>query len=237
MKKYLTTSLIIFSLILVSKPTNIFSQNDNLSESQQYRLEQIEKKQATQTSTAATSSAKTKNQTITFVEGQITATGVTSLYVDTKHGTKVIYTSDTTKFLNLDSIGKKLIGVSDLKVNDKIYIIGLSKLAVSGSAKIIIRDQTKPIRNFSFLGRISEITDKNLKLANFTRDDLPSINLLLTSETKVTNSRQEILKLINLKVSDKILASGFFDDKNNLVTAAIFKISSDNGQTATVSAK
>lgn len=237
MNKFLAIILTTFFLLLISNPITIFSESDSLSESQQYRLEQIEKKQATATNVVATSSAESKNQTITFIEGQIIALKESSIFVDTKKGTKFIYTNDTTKFFNLDSSGKKLIGLVDLKINDKIYIIGLSQLTVSGSAKIIIKDQTKVIKNFSVFGRASEITEKNIKLANFTRDDLPNFVLTFSGETKITNSRQEVLKISNLKTTDKILTSGFFDDKNNMIVISIFKIYSTDDKTTTSSSK
>lgn len=235
MKKSLFLSLVFLFLVVIN-PGLSFSQ-DTQSQSEQYRLQQIEKQQATKSATVATASATTKSQTISFVDGQITAINSAVILLETKFGTKIIYTADSTKFFNLDSSGKKLIGLGDLKAGDTIYTIGLTQLTNSGSAKIIVRDQTKAVRNFSLIGKIASATDKDLKLDDFNRSDLPSLLLTFSSKTKVTNSRQQTLKPTDLKADYKIVASGFFDEKNNLVAATIFNLGSSAMQTATVSAK
>lgn len=212
-------------------PLLAFSQ-DQTSESSQYRLQQIENKTATKSATKVT----TTNYSITFAEGVIVSATSSTILIDTADGTKTVYSADSTKYLNFDSSGKKLIGIGDLKTGDKVYVIGLPHGANLGTAKMIVRDQTKAVKNFSYFGKVTEITSASLKIGSLTRSDVPTISTTLTIETVFSNFRNQSLKVSEILVNDKIALSGYIDGKNNLIAKSIFKISTTVSKTATPSA-
>ncbi len=159
------------------------------------------------------------------------------IYLATKEGTKTIFTSENTLYYNIDSAGKKLIGIGDLKTGDSVDVIGLPPQTSLGSAKIVVRDQTKAIKNFSLIGKVSEISTTTLKLSSITRIDLPILQTTINNETTFANSRSSSIKLSDILVNDKIILSGYFDDKNNLITKQVFKISNSGSNNTTSSAK
>ena len=231
-KKLLTIIFFLSPLILGSALVN-----SQTSQSQEYRLEQVEKLSATASSKVATSSAKTKSHSISFTGGTVISIASNVVYLATKEGTKTIFTSENTFYYNIDSAGKKLIGIGDLKTGDNIDVVGISAQTSSGSAKIIVRDQTKVTKNFSLIGKVLEINATSLKVGSLTRVDLPTITTTLNNETTFANSRSSSLKISDILVNDKIALAGYFDDKGSLITKQIFKISPLVNKTATSSAK
>ncbi len=230
-KKLLTIIFFLSPLILGSALVN-----SQTSQSQEYRLEQVEKLSATASSKVATSSAKTKSHSISFTGGTVISIASNVVYLATKEGTKTIFTSENTFYYNIDSAGKKLIGIGDLKTGDNIDVVGISAQTSSGSAKIIVRDQTKVTKNFSLIGKVLEINATSLKVGSLTRVDLPTITTTLNNETTFANSRSSSLKISDILVNDKIALAGYFDDKGSLITKQIFKISPLVNKTATSSA-
>lgn len=233
MKKSLSFAILIFSLLILVKPLAVFSQT---SSSQDYRLQQIDKLSATASSQVATSSAKASKST-TFIEGNVTSVTGSTIFLATNAGTNVVNTSDSTKFYNLDSSGKKLIGIGDLKSGDYLEIIGLSSQTNSGSANIIVRDQTSQIRNFGLIGKVSDINSSTLKLSSITRSDLPILQATINSDTIFANASKQNLKLTDFVANNLVVVAGYFDEKNNLITNQIFKIINSVNSSTTSSAK
>ena len=132
--------VILFLVVCLIVPSIARGQSSPEELQTQKRLNEIEAKRATQ---SATTSAKKQTGEISFVEGAITSATNPILIVSTNSGNKIVYTTDSTKFLNLDSKGKKLIGFGDLKLGEKILLIGLPKGSASGTAKIIQMEEDK----------------------------------------------------------------------------------------------
>lgn len=189
----------------------------------QDRVKDIENRRATSSPTVATDSSKTKQASnISFIEGTVSAINGTILIVETNLGTKTIYTVDSTRYFILDQNGKKLSGFGEIKVNDKILIIGLPLSAQNGTAKIIVKDLTKQAKNFSVVGKIAEVKESSLVLQNFARADLPKISLTLASGVSIISPNKNQLKVTSLSVNDPIVASGTIDEKGNLNVLQIF---------------
>lgn len=230
MKKLLTL-LTCLNLILFSGGV-VFSQ-ENLDE----RVKEIETKIATASSKAATESSKAKSQrTISFIEGVVVVNSGGILTLSSESRTKFIYTIDSTKFINIDSSGKKLIGLGDIKVNDSVLVVGVAQVASSGTAKLVIRDQNKNSRTFSLIGKVSELKDTSLALSHFSRTDLPNINLVLTGETVVSGAKNKALDRTSLVAGAQVVASGNIDDKGTFVSKQIFLVKPIS-KTATSSAQ
>ena len=214
-KTILTIALFLFFVA----PTVVLSQSSAEELQTQKRLNEIEAKRATQ---SATVSAKKQNSEISFVEGTLTSSTNPTLVVSTNSGNKVVYTTDSTKFLNFDSKGKKLIGFGDLKLGEKILIIGLPQESASGTAKIIVRDQNPKPNNFSFMGKISEVSETTLTLNNFAQKELPVTKVGTTSSTVIKKANKTV-KPTDFKVADKVVLTGTIDDKGTLLAQEIFK--------------
>lgn len=220
MKRRLVFVILILSLIILVKPLSIYSQT---SSSQDYRLQQIEKLSATASTQPATSSAKPNNTSLTFISGNLSSVSGSTIFLSTDGGIKLIYTSDSTKFYNFDASGKKLIGIGDLKSGDSVNVIGLSPQTNSGSAKIVVRDQTIQVKNFGLIGKVSDINPSTIQLSNMTRTDLPIFHATINSDTTVTNASKQNLKSTDILANDLVVIAGYFDDKNNLITKQIFR--------------
>ncbi|HEY4695031.1 MAG TPA: DUF5666 domain-containing protein [Candidatus Nanoarchaeia archaeon] len=231
-KKLLATSLIMFSVLIT--PKLAFSQD--FSENAQKRLEEIEAKAAT-ASTTATSSATKKEGEVSFVEGTVAAINGTAFLVNTDEGSRLIYTTDNTKYFNIDPSGKKLIGFGDIKVGETIMVLGLSSQSNSGTARIIVRDTVKQITTFSVLGKVVEVKDPSLTLENLLSADLPALTLTTSTDTKI-QSGEKTIALIDLKAGDRVVAAGTIDDKGNFVVKTILRIKTALQEpTATTSAQ
>ena len=215
MTKQLLTTLFLLTFLIVPSIARGQSSPEELQT--QKRLNEIEAKRATQ---SATVSAKKQPGEISFVEGTITSSTNPVLVISTKLGNKIVYTNDSTKFLNLDSKGKKLIGFGDLKLGEKILLIGLPQESASGTAKIIVRDQNPKPNNFSFIGKISEVSDTTLTLNNFAQKELPTTKVGVSSSTVIKKSGKTI-KVLDLKVQDKVVLTGTIDDKGTLMASFV----------------
>lgn len=222
MKKLILIALINFSLVLLSV-TLVFSQNSDLNNNAEVRLQQIETKRASESANTTTQGSKTKDQkTISFIEGSVIAASGATLTVSSENGTKIVYTSDSTKFINFDSTGKKLIGFGDIKINDTIMIVGVSQISGNGSARMVIRDQNRITKTFSLFGKINNLTENTLILSHFTRTDLPNHSISLTNETIISSSKNKILDRTTLVPGTRAVVAGTIDEKGNFLSKAIF---------------
>ncbi len=210
-------SVILFLVVSLVLPSIAQGQSSPEELQTQKRLNEIEAKRATQ---SATASAKKQNSEISFVEGFITSSSNPVLVISTNSGNKIVYTTDSTKILNLNSAGKKLIGFGDLKLGEKILLIGLPKESASGTAKIIVRDQNPKPKNFSFLGKVAEVSESSLTLSNFTQKELPTTKVSIAPSAVVKNNSKTI-KTLDLKTQDKIVLTGTIDDKGALFAAFV----------------
>ncbi len=214
MKKLLLTFLVLLAILVL--PTTSFSQTTQEVETQK-RLNEVESKRAT---SSATTSSSTKNESLTFVEGFVTATNPSVLYISTDSGNKTIYANDSSKFINLDSKGKKLIGFGDLKIGETVMIVGVPREAAAGTATLVIRDQNAKPKYFSILGKFSEVKDTTVTLKNFSREDLPTSKFTLTTSSLIKKSGKNST-IDQLKQNDKVVVTGTIDDKGTLVASEI----------------
>mgnify|MGYP001599369760 CR=1 FL=1 len=236
MKKLILIALINFGLVLVSV-TLVFSQNSDLNNNAEVRLQQIETKRASESANTTTQGNKAKDQkTISFTEGSVIAASGTTLTVSSENGTRIVYTSDSTKFINFDSTGKKLIGFGDIKINDTIMIVGVSQISGNGSARLVIRDQNRITKTFSLFGKINNLMENTLILSHFTRADLPNHSLSLTNETIISSTKNKTLDRTSLVPGTAAIISGIVDEKGTFFSKAVF-LPNPRAKTATPSAQ
>jgi hypothetical protein len=232
MKKILILGLIVF--LTLSMGQEVKSQD--FSENARKRLEEIESKTATAAARTATASAEQEvTSNISFLEGTVAAINGTAFLLNTRLGSRIIYTVDSTKYFHIDTSGKKLLGFSDIKVSNTIMVLGLSPQTNSGTAKIVVRDTVKALPTFSILGDIVDNKGTSLTVGNISRRDLPPLTLVLNSDTKI-QAGEKSLPSTALKKGDRIVAAGTVDDKGNLVTKTIL-ITTSPSKEATTSAQ
>ncbi len=212
-------ALLVITLITLVLPQTAFSQTT------QERLEQVK--------AATTSAEKSKNLTVTFIEGVI-RTIDKAIVIDTASGSRFIYFTDSTRFINFDSTGKKPIGIGDLKIGETIMVVGLNPSTNSGVAKFIIRDQVKQLTSFSLFGKIKTASSTNLTLS--TSSELDPVNLLLNSDTVIKTNADKTILPAELQTNDQLALAGIIDSKGSLVTKTILKLDAST-KTATFSAR
>ena len=216
MNKVALTSFLFLLLILIS-PLSVFSQSSQEELETQKRLNEVE---SARTSSSGSSSPEKKPITISYIEGVVNSGANSTLLLDSKNGPKAIYTNESTKFVNIDASGKKLIGFGDLKEGETIMVIGLSGESGKGSAKIIVRDQRTRQRYFSLLGRAAELSAANFSVKDYKRDDMPKQKLIFGESLKVKKGKETVSKT-ELKENSKVVAVGIVDEKGSLTATEI----------------
>lgn len=219
MKNFFALVILILATILLTS-SHTFAQSAT-----EERLKQVEARIATEGSKTATQSSKTKShKAISFIEASVVASSGSVLTISADKNIKTIYTTDSTKFINIDSSEKKLIGFGDIKVNDTILVVGVPQGSSVGTAKLIIRDQNKIVRAFSMIGRVSELKDNLLALAHFSRTDLPNQNINLTNDTAIVTNKSKPLNRTSIIPKAQAIVSGAIDDKGTFLSKQIFLI-------------
>lgn len=218
-RRYLVASLVLISLIFSSD--FVFSQSTPEQLETQKRLNEVESKR---TSSATSSSTRNSAAKVSFLEGTISFASNSLLILATDNGAKMIATNDSTKFLNLDSKGKKLIGFGDLKISETIMVLGLSPETGKGTAKLIVRDQNPKIKYFSLLGKIIEVKETTLKIGDYKTPSLDNSDISL-SPTTVLKKKSKNLTPDQLTINDSLIVTGSINEKNNLLATDIFILS------------
>lgn len=227
MKTLLLPILATITLLSISAPVVL---GQTFGETAENRLKKIEKTNAT---TSAKPTSKTK---ITFVEGSIVSIQTNFVVLEAMSGNKVIYTTDSTKYFQLDGT-KKLIGFGDLKINDKITVLGLVPSSSSGTAKFIVRDQTKTIKNFSLFGQIVSASATELKLTPTDKKDT-TLNLSVSADLITIDLKKKVIGLNEASQSqDKIVTTGIVDEKNSPSIKKIMVLRNLSKQSATSSSR
>lgn len=227
MKKVIILGILTF--VLTVQP--IFGQGNSFVQNAQDQLNQIEARQAT-------ASASISTTTFTFREGVVSSLQGNLFTLQTSSGNVLVYTTDSTKFIQIDTGSKKLIGFSDLKLGDILMVLGLVKNSASGTAKFITRDSTKSVKTFSLFGLVNSVSAKTITINNFNNPNLPVLSLNLDSNLTVTSEKGTPVTNKDLTTKDKIVLTGTIDNQGNQTVNKILQVQSAQAQTtATPSAQ
>ena len=107
------------------------------------------------------------------------------------HQEHLIYLANSSRLKVDEALCGRLVDVGDGRLN-------LSKESASGTARLIVRDQNPKPNNFSFLGKITEISESSLSLSNFTQKELPATKVSLAPSTVIKKSGKTIRKYYSL---------------------------------------
>ncbi len=226
MKKIVALILIIFSITFfagVVNAQNATTSADRKSEAAQRvkdRFEQLRQRRAT-------ISAKIRDtfRRRAHVFGEITAISGTTITIQARRDTvKTIFTNNDTKFLQIGKDGKKKIALADLKVGNKIAAVGIAKDEDSGLAKFVVKLTSPQVRRHTFFGKVSSISGDTLTLVHLIHSDRPAVTVKVNSETTIKIRGKEGAIFADIKVDDKVTASGTVDNSGVITARKLFVI-------------
>jgi len=158
------------------------------------------------------------------VFGSLTAISGSSITMETKSGGLItVFTDDLTKFLAIGDQGKSEIAFSDLRLGDKVSVVGVSKDSTVGSAKFVIRIGKSLVKRAAVAGKVKSIDGASLTLTHIIHTDR-TFTINTTSETKIKVKGKENATLADVKVDDIVVASGTVDEKGVIAAKRIFVI-------------
>lgn len=206
---------------------DVFSQTPASGDTTKERLQEIESRTSTSSNNTATSSATRSASTITFVAGSVTTLNSPNLIITTEAGSKLIHTTDNTRFYSLEAGVQKLIGFGDLKALDQIMVIGLSPNSVNGSAKLVVRDNSTATKTFAQIGRLKEIGTNTLTISSFSNSSVSPFIVSFSSNTLVSNGKNSTLAAADLQTGDPLIVAGLIDSKNTLITREVYRLTQE----------
>lgn len=216
MKNYLSFLAIAIIGVLLA-PNIVLSQSTPEQLETQKRLNEVEINRA---SSEASVSAKKTSTATAFLEGSISSKTNSVIVLSSSSGVKTISTSDSTKFINIDSKGKKLIGFGDLKIGETILLVGLSPQGASGVAKIVVRDQNQKPKYFSLFGKNQELKDNVLTLKNSFQSNSTTSKVQLGAST-VFRKNSKNITLEQVALDERLVVTGTIDEKGNLNSSEV----------------
>jgi len=159
----------------------------------------------------------------THVFGIIESIEDTTLTVDTNKGLKTAFTDDFTKFIFIDQEGRKGITLTDLKIGDKVSVVGVGKDDTNGLAKFVIV-QNKPFaKRHALLGKVKEISETSLILTHLTRTDRKFM-INITNDTTIKIKGVDEASIADIKVGDIMIVSGSVNNEGTINAEKIFVV-------------
>ncbi|MEX0616896.1 MAG: DUF5666 domain-containing protein [Candidatus Woykebacteria bacterium] len=233
MKKVLLAILIIFAGVVFVSTVN--AQNREATDSRKSeaakrareRIELLKDRRASKAAELRDKRDKIRDKVRrrAHVSGEITAISGTSITIETRKGdVKTIFTDDETKFIQFGQGGKKEIKLADFKIGDRVAAVGIAKDEDSGLAKYLVRFVRPEIRRHAVFGVVDEIGEDELKVLHIIHQDRPATTVKVTNDTLIKFKGKEGAKFSDIKVDDKVAASGTVDEKGVITARRIFVI-------------
>ena len=236
MKKLALALLIIFSFVTLSGVA--YAQNldatssaerreeakSKASERAKDRLEQLKEKRASK-SAEIKERIRDKARRRAHVFGEITAISGSTITIQTRaEEVKTVLTDTATKFFEIGKGGKQEIKLESLKVGDKIAAVGIAHDENTGTARFVVKITKPSIRKHAVFGEVTEIGNNQLTISHLIHKDKPTTTVKVTSDTKIKIKVKEDAAFADIKVGDKVAASGTVDDKGVITAKRLFVI-------------
>ena len=219
-------SLIAFSLILVplaygiTIPSQATRAADKIS-----TRSAIKEKVSTRVAEIKKQQEDLKKRKAHFI-GLITQISGTSLKVKNQNREVTVSTDQNTKYFSLNTGGKKKITFGDLKVDDRIAVVGILKSESSGLAKMIVKlPQVKTeIKRHAVFGKVTTIEGNIITIKHLKKTNTWSIKV--TGETRIKKKGTDLATLADIKIGDIAAAVGIpVEGEENIIEAkAIYVI-------------
>lgn len=201
---------------LLHKNVLFAGSHKSVGETNEDRIESLKEKISTQSSSLKKAAATFKR---THVTGTLKSIDGTSLTIEANRGeVKNVFTDDFTKFFSIDSKGKSLIKLENLKIGDKVSIVGVGKDDIDGVAKFVIVIKSTVAKRHAILGKVKEIDGSSITLTHLTQTDR-EFAVIVSKEAKIKiKGQDENAKVTDIQKDDVIIAVGTVD-KNGTISA------------------
>ncbi len=230
MKKILLAAIFL-SIILI---TPVFANDDDSDKSStsgakgkkiSEKIEKIKEKVATKEGRLREATSEAQKKLLKHhIKGVITKILGDSFELQTPKLTVIIQTDTDTKYVQIGGGPKQTISFSDLKVNDRVSVVGIGKKDLEGLAKLVVRHpKQKFLKKRAVFGTLTSIDGNNLVIAHIRKADI-TWEVLVTDETRIKKIGANKATIADLKVGDRLVAVGTVDD-TGLITAKFLFIS------------
>ncbi len=196
--------------------------HEGTTEKNEARIESLKEKISTQSSSLKKAAATFKK---THVTATVASIDNTTLTVQTNRGElKNVFTNDFTKFFSVDGKGKTTIKLKDLKVGDKVSVVGIGKDDVSGIAKFVMVLKSPIAKRHAILGKVKEIDGSSITLTHLTQTDR-EFSIVIGKDAKIKiKGQDEDAKITDIQKDDVIIAVGTVDKNGTINANKIFVV-------------
>ena len=200
----------------------VAASHEKVVETNEDRIESLKEKIATQSSSLKKAAATFKR---THVTGTLKSIADTSLTIETNRGeVKNVFTDDFTKFFSVDDKGKTTIKLKDLKVGDKVSVVGVGKDDIDGIAKFIMVLKSTVAKRHAILGKVKEIDGSSITLTHLTQTDR-EFSVVVSKDAKIKiKGADENAKVTDIQKDDVIIAVGTVDKNGTISGSKIFVV-------------
>ena len=196
--------------------------HERVVETNEDRIENLKEKISTQSSSLKKAAATFKK---THVTATITSIVDTTLTIETNRGEiKNVFTDDFTKFFSVDGKGKTTIKLKDLKVGDRVSVVGIGRDDIDGQAKFVMVLKSTVAKRHAILGKVKEIDGSSITLTHLTQTDREfSVVVSKNAEIKI-KKQDEVGKITDIKKDDIIIAVGTVDKNGTISATKLFVV-------------
>lgn len=196
--------------------------HEETAEKNEDRIEGLKEKISTQSSSLKKAAATFKK---THVSATIISINNTALTVQTNSGElKDVFTDDFTKFFSVEGKGKTTIKLKDLKVGDKVSVIGIGKDDVGGAAKFVMVLKNPVAKRHAVLGKVKEIDGNSITITHLTQTDR-EFSAVVDKAAKIKiKGQDENGKITDIQKDDVVIAVGTVDKNGTISANKIFVV-------------
>ena len=207
---------------LASVPVLIASSHEETIEKNKERVEKIKKELSTKSADLKKTGSIYKRS---HVFGTISAISNSTITIETKRGdVKDVFTDDFTKFFSVGKGGRSSIKFEDLKIGEKVSVVGIGSDDTSGKARFVVRIAKPITKRHAVLGKIKNISGNTLTLTHLTQTDREFTVIVGEGANIKIKSRDESKKVSDIKKDDVIVAVGTVGKKGTITANKIFVV-------------
>lgn len=209
---------------LLHKNVLFADSHEKVAETNEDRIESLKQKISTQSSSLKKAAATFKKTHVTATIASIDNTTLT--IVSNRGEVKNVFTDDFTKFFSVDGKGKTTIKLKDLKVGDKVAVVGVGKDDIDGIAKFVMVLKSTVTKRHAILGKVKEIDGGSITLTHLTQTDR-EFSVVVSKDARIKiKGVDENAKVTDIQKDDVIIAVGSVDKNGTISASKIFVVPS-----------
>jgi hypothetical protein len=208
----------------VGAKTVLLAQADETTQEEE-KIEELRQNLATRS--GSKKKGNTLNPATTF--GNVKSINGTTLTVENLEGSfKTAFIDDLTKLYLLNNDGKQTLNLAEVKVGDRVAVVGIEADSDNGLAKYLVKLNKNPVRRQAVLGKVKSADGDLLTLINLVQSDRTT-NVKFGDETKISISGKASASAGNIKENDVVIATGNLESNGTVNSTSLYVIP---GQTA-----